>query len=107
MADDSGPLGRAFEELLAAPFPRISSRDRRVSDLHGELVVYDTYVAGLVSSFIKSGTKLESLIARPDERLETALVKLARTTQRRVAEDAQALLNRLDEVHRLLERARP
>lgn len=106
ITDDSEPLKRAFEEFLNVPFPRMRSRNRRVSDLHGELVIYDAYVAGLVSSFIKSGAKLELMMAQPDERLETALVKLARTSRGEVAEDARALLDRLDEVHRLLEHAR-
>jgi hypothetical protein len=95
-------LERAFEEFKNVPFP-VGSRDEEADELHADLALYDTYVAGFATSLLAGGTPTP---VEFDVELETRLRRLA-GEDRLAASDAKRYLDYLAEIRKLLELARP
>jgi len=62
------PLRQAFERLLERSFPD-DSDDEQASELHADLVEYDGYVAGRITTLLGGGGRLQSSDLKSDDSL--------------------------------------
>lgn len=74
MGKDLEELSTAASRFRAVPFPT-GSTDERASQLHAELVAYDSYAAGLIESLL-GGAKVSPESLRPDTELRANLNEL-------------------------------
>jgi hypothetical protein len=95
-------LREAFASHRALPFPPDSTTSEELSDLHAELIEYDGFVAGLVSSLL-GGAPVDATKLKHDRALGTALECSAETAPER--SEAQAYLAYYRSLERLLDLA--
>src|SRR6185312_16219931 len=73
-AMETPEIKRAFERFKALPFPHGSSCDV-TSDLHADLALYDTTMAGIITTLIQTGQVKPEYVSllKPDTDLRTRL----------------------------------
>jgi len=95
-------LQDAFNQFAQGPFPR-DSYDDIISDVHAELVEYDGYIAGLVSSYAFGNDEVkEKIVHDPTlkDRLNTRVKELPE-----LEKEASRFLLRLQEIKKLIDLA--
>ncbi len=95
-------LRKAFTCHEALPFPHHSGISQELSDLHAELVEYDGFVAGLVSSLL-GGVPVDAAEFRHDTSIGAALKDLAAREGEPVRSEAKAHLAYYHAVDHLLQ----
>jgi uncharacterized protein YhaN len=65
-------LQKEWDNHMKLPFPD-SPDDEKLDDLHGDLVLYDAHIAGIVSSLLFSGRKVDKKLVYVDEILNKKL----------------------------------
>jgi hypothetical protein len=104
MTARSDQLRAAFDRHRTSPFPPDSLTSDELSDLHAELVEYDGYVAGLISSVL-GGSSADQAQLRHDRALGAALKRLAEGGTEPVRSEAQAHLDYYRRLEHLLDLA--
>jgi hypothetical protein len=94
-------LARAFKIFESIPFPE-DSDDDEFSQLHAELVEYDGYIAGLISTLLEGGYVSPNLL-RFDYDLQARLQKIVIEGTPESSLYAKKYLNYLDALKQLLE----
>jgi hypothetical protein len=102
-------LKRAWSQMISLRFPAESACEE-TSVLHAELVLYDTTMAGIITTLIKTGRVPSEHVSllRSDPELRSRLQRAATSSCSIIATDAQrylTYLDRLEEVVRLAARA--
>jgi hypothetical protein len=97
-------LREAFASHRALPFPPDSETSDELSNLHAELVDYDGFVAGLVSSLL-GGVAVDESRLKHDRALRVALERTAETPSEPERSEARAYLAYYRSLERLLDLA--
>jgi hypothetical protein len=97
------PLRQAFERLKERSFPN-DSDDEQSSELHADLVEYDGYIAGRITTLLGGG-QLHGSDLKSDDSLRQRLEALSESSSQGAAA-ATKYLSYLDELDSLLFMAR-
>lgn len=84
-----------FEEHLKIPFPRVSGNDE-LQDIKGELSLYGSHVAGLVSSYLQNA-EINVQLVEKDNELENRMTAF----EPHNAEDHESLQNMQSYKHKI------
>lgn len=92
-------LKKAFEDFQKIPFPK-PPIDDGLYDLYSELVEFDAYIAGLISSFIK-GNKINKSDLHFDEKIMEKFINFE-TINIRTKEEISIYINYINKLKELI-----